>query len=630
MFTDMVGSTAAAQANEAQSLRLREEQERLVRPLFAAHRGREIKSLGDGFLAEFDSALHAVQCGIDIQQHLHERNAQPGVVPLLLRIGIHLGDVEQREDDIFGDAVNIASRIEPLSAPGGVCITGEVYSQVRNKLPNPVEKLPPTPLKGVRVPIEAYRISLPWTARSGTARHDGPPRVAILPFTNMSPDPSDLYFADGLTEELITVLSQVRDLRVIARTSVMQYKGTTKSISEIGTELGVASVLEGSVRRAGNRLRITAQLIEVESQEHLWAKSYDRDLDDVFVVQSEIAQQVAEALKVQLRPAETARLGASAAVLPESFVAYLKGRVLLQSVWSRQVYLDAKEQFELAIRLDPENGRAHAGLADAILYLYWNDQVRSRVARDPALIEHAYRALEIDPGSAEAHCALGGIHWDDWNWAAAEKEFQLAIALNPSYAFAHYHYGHLLMDEGRGVEALPELELASQLDPTSVMFAAWNVFLRLLLRRLDEVAPRLERLKQVDKVGEEYFDNLGWYHYSRGEFEAALQAAQRSTEITHRPVHALYMWVYAATGRRDEAWEAFREMEALPERYSRDNLAFQRAHLGDLDGCFKLLEVAVSEHQLGLQFLRNEASVAPMRADPRFAQILKRMNFASA
>ena len=628
MFTDMVGSTAAAQTNEVQSLKLRDEQERLVRPLFAAHQGREIKSMGDGFLAEFDSALHAVQCGIEIQRHLHERNGQPGVAPILLRIGVHLGDVEQRETDIFGDAVNIASRIEPLASPGGVCISGEVFSQIRNKIPNALEKLPQTPLKGVRVPVEVYRISLPWTVPSTAARSGGPSRLAVLPFTNMSPDPADLYFADGLTEELITVLSQLRDLRVIARTSVMQYKATTKAVSEIGSELGVYSVLEGSVRRAGNRLRITAQLIEVDSQEHLWAKSYDRDLDDVFVVQSEIAQQVAEALQIQLRPAETSRLEARTAVLPESFAAYLKGRTLLQSVWSRKVFQEAKQQFELAIALEPTNARAHAGLADAILTLYWNDQQRSRSARDPALLEHARRALEIDPDLAEAHCSLGGIHWDDWNWKEAEKEFQLAISLNPSYSYAHYHYGHLLMDEGRPEEALPELEVASELDPTSVQFASWNVLLLLMLRRLDEAFPKLERLRQIDKVGDEYFDELGWYNYSRGEFDAALQAIDKACDLRHDAVHGAYLWIYAAMGRKDEAWKVLREMEARPDKYSTEVLAQQHVHLGDLDGCFELLEKTVGEHQIGLQFFRNEATLAPVRADPRFAKILKTMNLA--
>jgi adenylate cyclase len=264
--------------------------------------------MGDGFLAEFDSALRAVQCAIDIHQHLHDRNSQPGITPIQLRIGIHLGDVEQRGSDIFGDAVNVASRIEPVATPGGLCISGQVFDQVRNKIPNRLEKLPPTALKGLEVPIDIYRVVLPWTVPESPSRDSGPTRLAVLPFANISPDPKDEYFADGLTEEMITVLSQLRELRVIARTSVTPYKSTSKGVAQIGTELGVDSVLEGSVRKAGDELRITVQLIDVATQEHTWASTYDRKLEKVFAVQAEIAREVAEALKVGLRAAEQSRL----------------------------------------------------------------------------------------------------------------------------------------------------------------------------------------------------------------------------------------------------------------------------------------------------------------------------------
>jgi adenylate cyclase len=197
MFTDMVGSTASAQADEASALKLRDEQASLVRPLFGAHHGREIKSLGDGFLAEFDSALSAVQCALDIQRCLHERNSQPGVTPIQLRIGIHLGDVEQRETDIFGDAVNIAARVEPLADPGGVCISEEVFAQVRNKIPETMEKCPPKELKGVRFPLSVYRITMPWTSAAAGTEAIDPRHIAVLPFAAGSHNSQDLPSGSG-------------------------------------------------------------------------------------------------------------------------------------------------------------------------------------------------------------------------------------------------------------------------------------------------------------------------------------------------------------------------------------------------------------------------------------------------
>jgi adenylate cyclase len=332
MFTDMVGFTARAQADEAAALGLRQEQEELIRPVLASHQGHEVKSTGDGLLVEFGSALKAIECAIGIQRRLHERNAKGGATRIDLRIGIHLGDVEQHGGDIFGDAVNIASRIEAIAEPGGICLSSAVYEQVRNKIPDTLVKLPPRSMKGVQRPMDLYRVVLPWTVREPLSASPGPARLAVLPFSNISPDPSDEYFADGLTEELITVLSQLKELRVIARTSVMPYKSTSKGIAQIGAELGVATVLEGSVRKAGDQLRITVQLIDVATQEHTWANTFDRKLDKIFAVQSEIAKLIAKQLKVNVRAAEQARLEARPPIRPDSYLAYLKGRSLMRSM----------------------------------------------------------------------------------------------------------------------------------------------------------------------------------------------------------------------------------------------------------------------------------------------------------
>lgn len=628
MFTDMVGSTAAAQANEAEALELRDEQAGLVRPLFAAHHGREIKSMGDGFLAEFDSALHAVQCAIDIQQHLHERNSQSGVTPIRLRIGIHLGDVEQREADIFGDAVNIAARIEPLASPGGVCISSEVASQIRNKISNHLEKLPSVPLKGLEGSVGVYNVVLPWAVREQQSVGGGFVRLAVLPFTNMSTDPADLYFADGLTEELITVLSQLGGLRVIARTSVMPYKSTSKGVSEIGAELRVSSVLEGSVRKAGNRLRVTAQLIQVESEDHLWAKSYDRQIDDVFAVQAELAREVAEALKIELRPAESARLDAKPSVRPDSYLAYLKGRSALQSVWSAEAFRSAKRQFELALSIDPANARAHSGWADAVLQIWWHYRERSDDPIDPAIREHVNRALELDPDLAEARCSLALIHWADYAHRQSEKEFQRALALNPSYAYAHWGYGHLIWEFDRPEEALAEFALAGELDPNSTQFLISHFGILMDLRRLDKAKIALDRLERLDRGGPAYLRNLAWYQCARGDYEGALQTAERAEALQPGESWRARIRIYSASGKNELAWDLIKQQEAKSERPRVEDLAMAHALVGDLDGCFRLLGEALELHQLATQLWRTKPELEHVRSDPRFDQLLKRLNLS--
>jgi TolB-like protein/class 3 adenylate cyclase len=295
MLTDIVGYTALGQENESAALELLARHRELIRPLFSRHAGREVKTMGDAFLVEFASALEATLCAIDIQSTVHSRNLERGE-KLQVRIGIHVGDVMHQEGDVLGDTVNVASRIEPLAQAGGVCISGQVFDHVKNKVSYPFVRLEAGRLKNVNDSVEVYRIVLPWEGQVSKVIELDTRRIAILPFSNMSPDPNDEYFADGITEEVISTASAITGLTLIARASVMRYKGMTKGIEEIGKELQVGTVLEGSVRKAGSRLRIGVQLIDVQSQGHLWAETYDRDFGDVFAVQSDIAKQVANAL----------------------------------------------------------------------------------------------------------------------------------------------------------------------------------------------------------------------------------------------------------------------------------------------------------------------------------------------
>jgi len=626
MFTDMVGYTASTQADEARTLELLRNQEELVRPLLTVHHGREIKSTGDGFLVEFDSALRATECAVDIQRGVHERNAQTGVVPFLIRIGIHLGDVEQRGTDILGDAVNIAARIEPVAEPGDICVSSAVREQVWNKIPEKFEKLPPKALKGLQGPLEVYRVVLPWATKEPPSASSGPAGLAVLPLANISPDPKDEYFADGLTEELITVLSQLRELRVIARTSVMQYKSTPKPVSQIGGELGVSSILEGSVRKAGNRLRISVQLIDVASQGHVWASTYDRELNDVFVVQTEIAKQVAEALKVELQAAEQLRIQARPAVRPESYLAYLRGRTLLHTTTTRESAEAAKNQFELAISLDSANAGAHAALADVTRALGgwyasapgtgWDETSRRLVAR----------AVELDPNLAEARNAHALILLIDSEYTAAEKELKLALSLNPSYSPAHHLYAELLEDEARTDEALVEFALAEAADPLWPNNFYCQAFLLIWLGKLDQAFVKVQKLGELQPDYPEYPFLRAGYYLARSDLEGCLKELQQYEDAEQKPwwkpvIRALRC---ALSGEREQARALLRHAESLPEfPGTKPAIVWVYCELGDLDECFRLLEKGVPFQQIRL-----DPRLEPLRRDPRFHVLLKKMNLA--
>ena len=332
MFTDMVAFTALTQRNEVLALELLEEQRRLVRSLLAKYRGREVDAIGDGFLVEFASSLEAMRCAVEIQSALKHTNAKRSEEKRIwIRIGIHLGDIVHNGTKVAGDAVNVASRIEHLAPPGGICITAQVYASVFNKVDYVFKSMGMPELKNVVMPIEVFRVSgfgqsvIRPTQIKAMMPTD---RVAVLPFTNISMDPADEYLADGMTEEMISSVSKVKGLRVIARTSVMRYKGTHKPIAEIGRELNVGSVLEGSVRKAGNKIRISVQFVDTLNEEPQWTREYDREFKDVFAIQSDIARHVAEALREHVFGGEERRATSS----PEAYINYLRGRQL----WNRR------------------------------------------------------------------------------------------------------------------------------------------------------------------------------------------------------------------------------------------------------------------------------------------------------
>jgi TolB-like protein/class 3 adenylate cyclase/Flp pilus assembly protein TadD len=467
MYTDIVGYTALTQSDEAQTLAVLERHNRLLRPIFPRFHGREVKAIGDSFLVEFESALDATNCAVEVQSLLHDYNiSSRDEWRITLRIGIHLGDVVRSGSDILGDAVNIASRLQPLAEPEGVCISQQVYDQVRNKVPQSFVKLEPHDLKGVRFQVDVYKVVMPWEKSGATESLTYPTnRIAILPFASFSLDPNDAFFADGVTDEIISAVAGISGLNVISRTSVVGYKGTAKKVEEIGKELKVGSILEGTFKKAGNRIRVTTQLIDAAQDKHLWAQNYDRNLDDVFEVQSDVAKQVAEALRVRILSPELERIEKKPTESTAAYTLYLRGR----SIWNRRGLEDMKkamEYFELAVKEDPGFALGYVGQADCAVLLASNSGIdrKENLAKAKAM---AGKVLRLDPALAEAHATLGFACINEYDFRGAEEEFKKAIEQKPSYATAHQWYSMLLRLELRSDEALKEIEKAAELDPLS-------------------------------------------------------------------------------------------------------------------------------------------------------------------
>ena len=625
MFVDLAGFTSLSQRNEALAMRLVEECRGIVRPLFIKHEGREVKTIGDGFLVEFESALEAVRCAFVIQQTLHTLNSgRRSDERLALRIGIHVGDVIRSAGDVMGDAVNIASRIEPLAQPGGVSISRQVYDQVKNKFEFPFISMGSRQLKGLAGALEVFSVSFPWDKEE-----EGPPalldpkRLAVLPLANISNDPNDEYFADGMTEELISTISRIRGLRVIARTSAMQYKGQTKRISEIGNELKAGTLIEGSVRKSSDMVRITVQLIDAASEEHLWSEDYERKLENIFQIQREIATKVAEGLRVKLLPEEESRIGRKDTVNPEAFTLYLKGRYY----WNERTEEGMKKAagyFQRAIDLDPLYARAYSGLSDAYSILAFQNYMPAQEAI-PKAKALAEKAVEIDEGLAEAHTSLGFVTGEMFDWAGAESHYRRALELNPSYATAHFWYGIQLMWMGNDEAAIEHSKQAEELDPLSPAIAVALGQAFVYTRHYDEAIDHLERKakEEPDATGIHFI--LGIAYFCKGMFEKAEEEERKSIAVEETDRRwALLGAALAKMGRVPEARGILGKLEGSGA--PNVMLAMMNAELAESERALDYLEKAVAVREPGLGWISVIPSFDSLKPDPRFGRILRGMN----
>lgn len=476
LAADVVGYTRLMGADETGTLRrLTELRQRLLEPTITEHHGRVVKLMGDGLLVEFASVVDALTCAVAWQKGVTARETDADEDRRLrFRIGVNLGDVIIEGDDIHGDGVNIAARLEGLAEPGGICLSGDAFRQTRGKIEIEFEDLGEQKLKNVAEPFRVYRVAADRSVAAAfppTTDHlplPDKPSIAILPFTNMSGDPEQEYFSDGITEDIITALSGFRSIFVIARNSSFVYKGRAKDIKQVGQELGVRYVLEGSVRKSVSRVRITAQLIEAATSNHLWAQRYDRVLEDVFELQDEITETIVAAIEPELGSAERERARRKSPDNLDAWESYQRGMWHAYKMNSEDGAL-AVNYFHKALASAPHYAPALAGLAylnfQKVIFYYSSPE---RIAREALLdqaIEEATDAVQADDRDLFAQYVLGRLFALKGHFDKAIERLELAVDLNPNSALAHHGLGYAYTFSGRPAEAVVEFDRALRLSP---------------------------------------------------------------------------------------------------------------------------------------------------------------------
>jgi adenylate cyclase len=593
LAADVVGYSALMERDESGTLqKLKANRASLFEPCVARHGGRIVKLMGDGALVEFASVVAAVDCAHEIQQAI---DADTAGSPIRYRIGINLGEVIVEGDDLYGDGVNVAARLQTLAEPGGVAISGSVRDQVAGKIAAELEDLGEHTVKNIARPIRVFALRAPAAGAPRAAASTTPGvSICVLPFANMSGDPEQEYFSDGITEDIITDLSKVGALSVVSRNTAFSYKAKHVDIAQVARQMHVSYVLEGSVRKSGNRVRITAQLIDGASDSHVWAERYDRDLNDIFALQDEISEAIVGALKLRLLPSERKAIEQRSTTNPEAYKLYLMARKYNAMGNSR--HRDITVRFcQRAVAIDPGYARAWALLA---------------------ICQANHRMVNVGTG--------------DTGWDAAER----ALALSPDLAEAHAAKGRILGDAGRYDEALDAHAEAMRLDPEGYEVNAAAARCYIPMRRYAEAAACLERAAAAIDAD---FWALGMAiqcYEALGDVEAMRNAARRALErvekvVAAEPDHGLAIgWgvsALVALKERDRAKEwTERAMLLEPDNLNlRYNLACSMVSLGETTLALELLEPVLERAQRqNLTWFAADNSLDSIRGDPRLHAML--------
>jgi adenylate cyclase len=540
LSADVVGYSRLMTDDEEATVRTLTSCRTAINDLVQQYHGRVVNSPGDNILAEFTSVVNALRSAWDIQQEVKSINSEsPENRKMNFRIGLNLGDVIEKEDQIYGDGVNIAARLEELAEECGICISGTVYDHVKNKLPFRYEYRGKQLVKNIKEPIRVYKVlvekDVDELILDKKLELPEKPSIAVLPFVNLSGDQEQEYFSDGITEDLITDLSKISSLFVIARTSVFFYKGRTKKIAEIGQELGVRYVLEGSIRKAGSKVRVTAQLVDATTEGHLWAERYDRDLKDIFALQDEVTQKIVAALALRLTEDEQQRLLDKYTDNMEAYDCYLRGVEYFPiNRLTKEKSILARKMFKKAINLDPNFAAAYA-----VLSLTYSQEWLMGWSQDPQSLENAFelaqRAIALDESLPLGHAMLGEVYLMKKEHEKAIDEQKKAIALSPNDADGIAGLGGILTWAGRPEETIGLVMKAMRLNP---------------------------------RYQPEYLWNLGHAYYLMGRYQEAIEILKRTRDRDpdYLPPHVYLAASYINFGQ---------EKEARAEALEYDRLSFQ-------------------------------------------------------
>jgi adenylate cyclase len=606
-FADIAGYSARAAEDESGALRLIEILQALSRRIVRRYNGRIVKFFGDAVLAQFPSTELSVRAAAALSEEYREQSGAAGRVHNL-RVGVHLGDVAVGADgDLYGDGVNAAARIQEAAEPGQVVLSQDVWRQLRGRREFRFQSLGERSLKGVGA-IGLYTVTVeggaPATPPAGTTKFDPPTEekegirsVAVLPFVDLSAERDQEYFSDGVAEEILNVLTKVGGLHVPARTSCFAFRGANVDARDIGKRLGVEALLEGSIRKAGDRLRITVQLIDAQNGYRLWSERFDRELDDIFAIQDEIARSVVDALGLSLTRREERRLLKRSTSNVPAYEFYLRGRKLFQK-WTRQNIELARQMFQRAIELDPDFAGAWAGLATAHVYLFGCDnEPHLEKAR-----EASAHALKLDPESAEAHVAAGQGLSMEQRYADAAKEFERAIELDPTLFDAYYYYGRSCFKSGDLEKSLGLFQRAQEVRPDDYEAVQLSGLVLKQLRRNEE---------------------------SRGADERALKRMRKHLELNpdDARAHVLGAGSLARLGESEQARQwCERAMSLAPDDDAiLYNTACTLATLGENEHALDVLQRAIEAGLAGGDWVTHDPDWERLRDHPRFQALAKRL-----